>query len=215
MEENKKIEKPIKFIKKRFKGFLRLNNIRDCHLEVRNKQRFFQNSFNLKKNISFNENIEYFSIYFYDKREYNLIVDVYSEPDKSDQNLYIKLSVISENHLGLDYLDELEKRILDDKSFEDLRINQIAHTNSSGYIFFLTAKKTIDIQKQIFLTKINSLLSNSISYQKDLDFLYEHFKDKINNPSNEELERIKEIITLRMGELTKESKELIELNYIK
>jgi hypothetical protein len=215
MEENKKIEKPIKFIKKRFKGFLHLNNIRDCHLEVINKPRFFQNSFNLKKNLFFDENIEYFSICFYDKNEYNLIVDVYSEPDESDQNLYIKLSVISENHLKLDYLDELEKRILDDKLFEDLRINQIAHTNSSGYIFFLTAKKTIDIQKQIFLIKINALLSENISYQKDLDFLYEHFRDKINNLSKEELGRVKELITLRMGELTEESKELIELNYIK
>lgn len=215
MEENKKIEKPIKFIKKRFDGFLRLNNVRDCHLEVRNKQRFFQNSFNLKKNISLDEDIEYFSLHFYDKNEYNLIIDVYSEQDESDQNLYIRVSVVSDNHLKLDYLDELEKRILDDKSFENLKINQITHTNSSGYVFFLTAKKTIDIQKQIFLIKINALLSENINYQKDLDFLYQHFRDKINNLSKKELERTKEITILRMGELTKESKELIELNYIK
>jgi hypothetical protein len=215
MEENKKIEKPIKFIKKRFNGFLRLNNVRDCHLEVRSKQRFFQNSFNLKKNIFLDEDIEYFSLHFYDKNEYNLIIDVYSEQDESDQNLYIRVSVMSDNHLKLDYLDELEKRILDDKSFENLTINQITHTNSSGYVFFLTAKKTIDIQKQIFLIKTNTFLSENINYQKDLDFLYQHFRDKINNSSKEELERLKEIITLRMGELTKESKELIELNYIK
>ena len=215
MEENKKIEKPIKFIKKRFKGFLRLNNIRDCHLEVRNKQRFFQDSFNLKKNISLDEDMEYFSLHFYVKKEYNLIIDVYSEQDESEQNLYIRVSVTSESRFKLDYLDDLEKRILDDKSFEDLKINQITHTNSSRYVFFLTAKKTIDVQKQIFLIKMNALLSENINYLEDLDFLYEHFRDKINSLSKEELERIKEVIILRMGELTKESKELIELNYIK
>ncbi len=215
MEENKRIEKPIKFIKKRFKGFLRLNDIRDCHLEVRNKQRFFQDSFNLKKNISLDEDMEYFSLHFYDKNEYNLIIDVYSEQDESDQNLYIRVSVASDNHLKLDYLDELEKRIIDEKLFENLKINQITHTNSSGYVFFLTTKKTIDVQKQIFLTKINALLSDNINYQNDLDFLYEHFRDKINNLSKEELKRIKEVIILRMGELTKESKDLIELNYTK
>lgn len=215
MEENKKIEKPIKFIKKRFKGFLDLNNVRDCHLEVRNKQRFFQDSFSLKKNISLDENIEYFSLYFHDKNEYNLIIDIYSEQDESEQNLYIRISVMSDNQLKLDYLDGLEKRILADKSFENLKINQITHANNSKYVFFLTAKKTIDIQKQIFLIKINALLSDNINYKKDLDFLYEHFRDKINNLSKEESERIKEIVTLTMGELTKESKELIELNYIK
>jgi len=159
--------------------------------------------------------MEYFSLHFYDKKEYNLIIDVYSEQDESEQNLYIRVSVTSESRFKLDYLDDLEKRILDDKSFEDLKINQITHTNSSRYVFFLTAKKTIDVQKQIFLIKMNALLSENINYQEDLDFLYEHFRDKINSLSKEELERIKEVIILRMGELTKESKELIELNYIK
>ena len=215
MEENKKIDKPIKFIKRRFQNFLHLNNIRDCHLEVINKKAFFQNSFNFKNKILIEEEIEYFSINFYEKSKYNLKIDVYSEQDENNKNLYIKVSVFSDDHFKLEYLDELEQRILNDKSFENLKINQITNTINSGYVFFLTAEKTIDIQKQIFLIKINSLLSENINYQKDLDFLYEHFKDKINNLSKEDFIRIKEIVVFRIGELTKESKELIELNYIK
>lgn len=138
-----------------------------------------------------------------------------SKNKEFSNKISISILIEGDSELKQDLLLKIENDIKTYFKNKDLEVNQIFKLSKNKCVFFILINDTIKLNERIFSFKISQINRELKLEDKEIIYIYKEYSDVYDKISQIEKLNFVNCITARLGMITEESKELLELNYKK
>ena len=204
--------KPLKELKNNFNGLLSMNKKSTVVLSKDTLGNYLRFAFGYS-NKEKDKDIDVVKIT--SKNDDFMTVLKISKNKEFSNKISISILIEGNSELKQDLLLKIENDIKIYFKNKGLEINQIFKLSKNKCVFFILINDTIRLNERIFSFKFFQTNKNLKLKEEEVSYIYKRYSDVYNKITKIEKLNFVNCITARLGVITEDSKELLELNYKK